>query len=228
MEGAALIYAGTAPEPILESSMDIHAPEGPTRSFKDFAIHILIVTVGILIALGLDGIRATVHEHNLLVETRATFRTELELDRKRLVDETANVNDKSAALESTLRDYQKLVKNPDELRKQVDHLQPGFYYFRGTAWGAASSSGVLAYMKPDEANRYADLYFEIGAYQTTSRQGVLDFTAVKSFFDSRHSFTPQDAVEGEQRLRAFQFDLKAMKFADPGFMDDLNAALGSQ
>ena len=31
--------------------MEIHGPEGPTKSFKDFLIHIVIVTIGILIAL---------------------------------------------------------------------------------------------------------------------------------------------------------------------------------
>jgi hypothetical protein len=208
--------------------MDIHAPEGPTRSFKDFAIHILIVTIGILIALGLDGIRASVHEHNALAETRRTFLTELEPDRVRLVEETANVKDKGAQLDSVLRDFPELVKNPDELQKEVDHLEPGFYAFRGTAWGAASSSGVLAQMKPEEADRFADAYFDIESYQQLSRQTLLDWTAVKSFFDSRRSFNSQDTIDGEQKLRTLRFDLEIMAHVDGGFMDDLNAVLGGK
>jgi hypothetical protein len=208
--------------------MDIHPPEGPTRSFKDFAIHILIVTIGILIALGLEGIRESVHEHNLLVETRTAFRKELEGDRNNLVEEAANVKDKSAQLDTVLHDFPALVKSPDELQKRVDHLEPGFYYFRGTAWGAASSSGILAYMNNDEASRFAEAYFGVESYQPISRQSVLDWTATKSFFDSRRSFTPQDAVEGEQRLRTLQFDLEIMAHADQEFMDSLNTALAGQ
>jgi hypothetical protein len=208
--------------------MDIHPPEGPTRSFKDFAIHIFIVTIGILIALGLEGIRETVHEHNLIAETRETFRKELEQDRKNLVNETENVQDKSTQLDGVLHDLPELVKTPDELHKRIDGLQPGFWYFRGSAWGAASSSGILAYMKTEEANRFADAYFAIESYQPLSRQAVLDWSAVKSFFDSRRSFTQQDAVEGEQRLRTFQFDLRAMVHADQEFMGNLNAALASR
>src|SRR5208282_963936 len=111
--------------------------------------------------------------------------------------ETANVKDKRAQLDSVLHDFPELVKNPDQLQKRVDHLEPGFYAFRGTAWGAASSSGVLAHMKPKEADRFADAYFDIESYQQLSRQTLLDWTAVKSFFDSRRSFTPQDTIDGE-------------------------------
>ena len=208
--------------------MDIHPPEGPTRSFKDFAIHILIVTIGIVIALGLEGIRERVHEHNSLVDTRRTFRLELEADRRNLVNETANVQDTSAEVDRVLSDYAQLIKDPGQLQKRVDDIKPGFYAFSGTAWGAASSSGILAYMKTDEENRFADAYFSVEAYQPISRQALLDFTAVNSFFDSRPSLSPQDAVEGEQRLRTFRFDLRIMAHVDREFMDDLNAALASQ
>jgi hypothetical protein len=208
--------------------MDIHAPMGPTHSFKDFAIHILIVTIGILIALGLEGIRELVHEHNALVETRKTFREELEVDRQKLTKETANVRDKSGLLDSVLRDFPELVKSPDELQKRVDNIQPSFYAFRGTAWGAASASGIFEHMKTQEANRFAEAYSDIADYQPLSRQAVLDWTAAKSFFDSRRSFTPQDAIEGEQRLRTLQFDLHAMMHADQEFIADMNTALGRQ
>jgi hypothetical protein len=208
--------------------MDIHPPEGPTRSFKDFAIHILIVTIGILIALGLEGIRESVHEHNLLVETRKTFSKELGEDRKKLTEETVNVREMSAQVDGVLRDYPELVKSPDQLQKRIDDVHPAGYVFRGTAWGAASSSGILAYMNTEEANRFADAQFVIEGYQPLSRQMILDWIAVKSFFDSRRSFTPQDAVEGEQKLRTFQFDLHMMMHVDQEFMDSLDAALPSQ
>jgi hypothetical protein len=208
--------------------MDIHAPEGPARSLKEFAIHILIVTIGILIALGLEGIRETVHEHHLIVETRATFRDELGRDRGNLTLEMANVREMNAKLDSILHDLPELVKSPDQLQKRFDDLHPAFYYFRGTGWGAAGSSGILAYMKPEEASRFADAYFSIESYQSISRQSQLDWAAAKAFLDSRRSFASQDAIEGEQKLRAFQIDLHEMKHVDEEFMDDLNGVLPRQ
>jgi hypothetical protein len=162
------------------------------------------------------------------VETRASFRQELGVDRKQLVEEMGNVRDRSTKLDVILHDYPELVKNPDELRKRIDTLRPGFYIFRGTSWSAASSSGVLAYMKPEETNKFADVYFDIEIYGPTARQALLDWTAAKSFFDSRQNFTPQDAMEGEEKLRTFQFDLKILENLDQGLMDDLNAVLPRQ
>jgi hypothetical protein len=39
--------------------MDLHPPGGPVRSVKDFFVHIGVVTLGILIALGLEQLVAT-------------------------------------------------------------------------------------------------------------------------------------------------------------------------
>jgi hypothetical protein len=35
--------------------MEIHAPEGPVRSVKDFLVHLSMITLGIVIALSLEG-----------------------------------------------------------------------------------------------------------------------------------------------------------------------------
>jgi hypothetical protein len=73
--------------------MDIHPPEGPTHSFKDFAIHIGVVTIGILIALSLEGIRETIHEHRLVREARENFRIEMLQDQAHMKREISNVQD---------------------------------------------------------------------------------------------------------------------------------------
>jgi hypothetical protein len=70
--------------------MDIHAPEGPTHSFKDFLIHIVIVTIGILIALGLEGVRETVYEHRIVRDARENFHAELQANRANLDKELLN------------------------------------------------------------------------------------------------------------------------------------------
>ncbi len=62
--------------------MEIHGPDKAVHSWKDFGIHIAIVTIGILIALSLEGVRETVHEHRLVRDARDTFRVELQMDQK--------------------------------------------------------------------------------------------------------------------------------------------------
>ena len=80
--------------------MDIHAPERPIRSIKEFGIHIAIVTIGILIALSLEGIREWVHDTRLVHETIANFREELEVDWVHDTDELKRVREADELLKS--------------------------------------------------------------------------------------------------------------------------------
>ena len=54
--------------------MEVHPVSGHIGSFKEAAIHIGIVTIGILIALGLDGLREEWREHVAVNDARASFR----------------------------------------------------------------------------------------------------------------------------------------------------------
>ena len=60
--------------------MDLHPPGGPVRSVKDFFVHIGVVTLGILIALGLEQLVEAHHRANLAKIAVAGFRKELTYD----------------------------------------------------------------------------------------------------------------------------------------------------
>src|ERR1041385_4850584 len=57
--------------------MEIHHPEKPIHSKKEFLFHMLTVVLGILIALALDGIVTWAHHRVLVREARANIATEL-------------------------------------------------------------------------------------------------------------------------------------------------------
>ena len=48
--------------------MDLHPPGGPVRSLKDFLVHLGIVTLGILIALGLGQLVETRQRSKIAAE----------------------------------------------------------------------------------------------------------------------------------------------------------------
>jgi hypothetical protein len=109
--------------------MEIHGPEGPTKSFKDFAIHIVIVTIGILIALGLEGIRETIHEHRIVNEARENFRVELEEDQRFARLELANTRGMQVQIKKIVADLPELRQHPDQLAARIAKIQPSFYFF---------------------------------------------------------------------------------------------------
>jgi hypothetical protein len=64
--------------------MEIHAPTGTVESLKDFGLHLLIVTVGILIALSLEGLVEWRHHRALVEEARANIASEVRENQKGL------------------------------------------------------------------------------------------------------------------------------------------------
>lgn len=208
--------------------MDIHPPGGPTHSFKDFLIHILIVTIGILIALGLEGVRETWRERKAVAEAREGFQRELLLDRGQLRMELANVKQVNHGLDRVLTDYSILVKSPDELGKQIGSIGPSFYFFRTTAWEAAIASGALAHMSPDEINRFADVYLSVKNYQDAQKSTIPAWIAMRTFFRSHHRFSPAEEEAGEERLRTFQAGMQTMEHLGGEFEGGLRSAIGGE
>jgi hypothetical protein len=53
---------GSTPSPAVPESerttpmLDVHAPHEPIRGWKDFLLHLFTIMVGLLIALGLEGL----------------------------------------------------------------------------------------------------------------------------------------------------------------------------
>src|SRR3569832_1035601 len=64
--------------------MEIHAPDKPILTLKETIVHLAIVTVGILIALSLEGLVEWQHHRSLIREARANIAAEIQDNRKEL------------------------------------------------------------------------------------------------------------------------------------------------
>jgi hypothetical protein len=64
--------------------MEVHAPHEPIHSWRDFILHIVTITIGLLIALGLEAGVEALHHRHLRNETRAKLRNEIIEDQKQL------------------------------------------------------------------------------------------------------------------------------------------------
>lgn len=80
--------------------MDIHAPNAPIHSKRDAAIHLVIVTIGILIALSCEGLLEWAHHRSLVREARANISTEIQSNKK---------------------DLEHLIGEMDAMRKNLEH-----------------------------------------------------------------------------------------------------------
>jgi hypothetical protein len=205
--------------------MDIHAPEGPTNSFKDFAIHIIIVTIGILIALGLEGIRETIHNHRQVAETREIFRVELHANQGRLVQQRRALKDTIHQLDDLLANLDELNAQPGKISAAVGNIEPGFYFFTTVSWESALSTGVLDHMSPAEVVRFASETVGVRDYVNAQDQGVLRWYEAKSILKSRSTLTPQQLEDGRQKLQLFRLYCDSMNHLLDELSDDIEKAV---
>lgn len=136
--------------------MEVHPPHGPIHSVKEFMVHLLAITIGLLIALGLESSVEWVHHRHLARDARENIFQEVR----------ANQQDVLRQLNALPAEEKRL----DEILSLVDDAQHGRpekpigsfvwtnVFLHDSAWAATSSTGAIAYMSYDEVKRYATLY----------------------------------------------------------------------
>jgi hypothetical protein len=205
--------------------MEIHGPEGPTNSFKDFLIHIVIVTIGILIALGLEGIRETIYVHRVVRDARENFHVELVGNRRSLDRELKNDSEMLAQLDQIIADLPKLRKDPAEFRARVSKIYPSGYFFSSSRWESALSTGALGHMSVDEVNQYAEVNFLVHAYTALESQTNTDWQKFEAFFSANENPTQQEMNTGVEKLYLYRADTRSLKQVAEEFSNSLNNAL---
>src|SRR5271167_4822087 len=57
--------------------IDVHPPHEPIHGWRDFLLHILTITIGLLIALSLEGLLEWHHHRHLVHEAEASLHREI-------------------------------------------------------------------------------------------------------------------------------------------------------
>jgi hypothetical protein len=65
--------------------VEVHPPQSPIHSVKDFMLHLLAITIGLLIALGLEGSVEWMHHRHLVREAKENIAQEIHHNAESLV-----------------------------------------------------------------------------------------------------------------------------------------------
>lgn len=206
--------------------MDIHAPHEPVHSLRDFGIHIAIVTVGILIALSLEGILDSVRDHHLVQDTRQDFQFELLNNQQHSHRELARIRSADATLKQLVADLPALEKqHPDQIAPRLYQVSNTGYFLPAEGWQTALSTGALAHMQTAEVQRYANVYYIIRYYADVQRDGRAAEDQANAFFLSHPHPSPADLVTGAERIVLFARAEDAMASVCSQMDDDINKVL---
>ena len=159
--------------------MDIHAPEAAIHSWRDFALHLIVITIGLFIALSLEGLVEYVHHRNLVREARENIRQELEDNHKAAQEDIAHTETDTKLIQENIKTLRVMLKEPKGHHSLNFRMQ--FNNPDDAAWRSARDTGALSYMPYKEVQGYADLY---------TLQAVVNEQSVRIFQHETESFGP--------------------------------------
>jgi hypothetical protein len=140
--------------------LDVHAPHHSIEGWKDFFVHLLTISVGLLIAVGIEGCVELHREHKLVREARETMRDEIQHNSNEMKNAVAKLDQQTAVMKKNIETLTRIQENPKDKAAQDTQINADFTIvgLRDTAWKTAQTTGALSFMPYAEAQRYSDVY----------------------------------------------------------------------
>lgn len=184
----------------------MHAPHEPIHGWKDFLLHLVIITVGLLIAVGIEGCVELHREHKLVKEARATMREEIQHNSDAMKKALVTIKKERATMRKNMETLTRIQENPENKDAQKDASITADYStvsLRDTAWKTGQTTGALSFMPYAEAQRYSDVY---GAQKDFLDQQDKIMEDEAQFFGvmAKTNFGHNDRVTEEQATLALE------------------------
>ena len=157
--------------------MDIRASTGKIESIKDYALQLSMVVMGILIALGVDGLRETWREHALVERSIESMRSELESNKALAQKVIAGYDELRKTVESVIALTEEILKQkaakappaPDDRTIELGFAIPSF---NTGAWQAAVATQALAHMEYSQASVWSTMYARQSQVQLVQNEWI--------------------------------------------------------
>ena len=190
--------------------LDVHPPHEPIHGWRDFLLHLLTITIGLLIALSLEGCVEWQHHRHLVHEAEASLHAEIESNAKGLQDILNDVHKQQADLKHDVAVLDDMIKSPKTHKHQSMSIAFRINKFDDVSWKTAQTTGALSYMSYDTAQKYASIYSlqeELEKAQMQgSRDAVLSIGPVMNI-PGNEDPTPDDARSMKDHIEIIQGQL---------------------
>jgi hypothetical protein len=176
--------------------LDVHAPHETVRSWRDFFTHIAIITIGLLIAIGLEQTVVHIHHIYQLNEVRRELKIELEGNRKQLEKNRVAAQQLVAQLDSDMVLLRAAQASHSAISRKLLYEVQFSWPLDGT-WQAVKQNGTLGLMPHNELYGYTYVHEAIAAVM----EGLTDLGARLRVANAIYgrapdgNFTPRDLDE---------------------------------
>jgi len=181
--------------------MEIHSPDKPIHSKKEFLFHMLTVVLGILIALALDGIVTWAHHRVLVREARANIATELRNNKETIQKAVPEIQERQKQLRAIISTIDGIEKSRKVPKGKIGYSFASYELY-STAWKTASVSGAVTHMDYAQLKDYTDAYDLQQDFLSVQSQGfssVGNLAGAMHVLDQDITKVPQGKLEDIQR-----------------------------
>jgi hypothetical protein len=176
--------------------LDVHPPHQSIHTWQDFFIHLFTITVGLLIALSLEGTVEWLNHRHLVREARASIRREIVENRKLAVADLTSVRQDQARIEKNI---QQLIGLRGGAKLEHVSLQYNLDWagLSDSAWHTAQSTGAINYMDYQSAQALTGVYMQ---QRIVSDRGLAVFDAQSRaiapiFFTGEPNLMSKDEIQ---------------------------------
>jgi hypothetical protein len=155
--------------------LDVHVPEHKLSGVRDFLVHILTITVGLLIALSLENLVEAIHHRHQREEAETNIRQELQSNRDLLRQAVPTVQAERDSLLKLLTLMQGRANGQPLPAGGNINVTFNERTIADAAWRTASTTGALAYMDYGRVELLADAYKEQDMLQRAEEQALEDY-----------------------------------------------------
>lgn len=140
-------------------------------TFVDYLFQFITITVGVLIALLINGLVEWNNNRQLVEQARTTIRLEIEANLKEMEGFPGNVTRTASALGMASQFADELLATG---KTNVRSLQLGFNLatLNSSGWQTAERTGALAHMDYDEVQEYSELYAMQRLFDEQARKAI--------------------------------------------------------
>jgi hypothetical protein len=175
--------------------LDVHPPHEAAHGWRDFLIHLFTITIGLLIALSLEGLVEWQHHKHLTHDAETSMTAEIKSNADGMTNVLADLQKEQDSLKHdviVLNSAIKTGKLPTNSSMDITfHIRT----FDDLSWRTAQTTGALAYMPYDQAAEFADIYSEQDALAESEREAARDAaTALAPFINNDLSEPGIDAA----------------------------------
>jgi len=147
-----------------DSMLDVHPPHEAIHTRKGFILHIATITIGLLIAIGLEQTVEYFHHRSVMRETREALAEEKQENIRRFHKNVALHVMQMGYLHNNIRIFEFLREYPGTPQEKL----PGVFYWTigtqeplETAWSTAQQTSSVSLLPRAEVNALTEMYTKL-------------------------------------------------------------------